>query len=481
MAFPHEGCESDVIAISASVLATAFMRFYGEKFEWPNHLVDAYKKIPFLPIKDELSLRLKDHIEQEVRERRNFYRNREPFLDFTLPSMVKSWVASESIGWNWFTLIGDELEEEIRMSFGLEKDELAILARDMSEAVQMRLRVSVAESDSSSDTEIESGGDSELNFDLSQRGIASDVISWLFGVLIGRWDVRYALDPSISPRLPGVFAPRNAFPLGSLLGSDGHPAKIEDDIGSHNLASPEGVNLNEKNYFVTTAKYPVRVSWDGILVDDTEHPTDVLAGVRRVLETIWPNEHEKKEEMFCDALQIKNLRDYLRKAGKGSFWNDHIKRYSMSHRKAPIYWLLQSLKKNYALWLYYHRLDKDLLFKALVNYVEPKIRLETSRLETLRSQKTIAGDSGKEAKRFAKDAEKQEDFLSELRDFEDKLRRAANLHLEPDLNDGVVLNIAPLHELVPWKKAKNYWAELLAGKYEWSSIGQQLRRNGLVK
>ncbi len=68
--------------------------------------------------------------------------------------------------------------------------------------------------------------------------------------------------------------------------------------------------------------------------------------------------------------------------------------YSKSRRKAPIYWLLQSSKKNYALWLYYHRLDKDLLFKALVNYVEPKIRLETSRLETLRSQKAAAGEFG---------------------------------------------------------------------------------------
>ena len=77
--------------------------------------------------------------------------------------------------------------------------------------------------------------------------------------------------------------------------------------------------------------------------------------------------------------------------------------------------------------------------------------------------------------------ERQEDFLSELRDFEDKLRRAANLHLDPDLNDGVVLNIAPLYELVPWKEAKNYWEELLEGKYEWSSIGKQLRQKGLVK
>lgn len=481
MAFAHEGCESDVIAISASVLATAFMRFYGENFERPNHLVDTYKRIPFLSMKDGLSSRLKDHIEQEMNGRRNFYRNREPFLDFTLPSMIKSWIAGDSTGWNWFSLIGDELEEKIGISYGLGKDEFAILACDMNEAIQIKLRTTATEDDISADTESEPDGDSEVNFDLSQRGMASDVISWVFGVLLGRWDVRYALDPSISPRLPGVFAPSNAFPFGSLLSLDGHPAKIEDDIGSHNLAASEWVGLNEKKLFCNDRKYPVRVSWNGILVDDTEHPTDVLAGVRRVLEKIWPNEHEKKEEMFCDALQIKNLRDYLRKAGKGGFWNDHIKRYSMSRRKAPIYWLLQSSKKNYALWLYYHRLDKDLLFKALINYVEPKIRLETSRLETLRSQKSTTGDSGKEAKRLANEAEKQEDFLSELRDFEDKLRRAANLHLEPDLNDGVVLNIAPLHELVPWKEAKNYWNELLAGKYEWSAIGQQLRQKGLVK
>jgi hypothetical protein len=115
-----------------------------------------------------------------------------------------------------------------------------------------------------------------------------------------------------------------------------------------------------------------------------------------------------------------------------------------------------------------------------VNYVEPKIRLEESRLGTFRTHKSADGDTGKEAKQLAKEIERQEDFLSELRDFEDKLRRAANLQLEPDLNDGVVLNIAPLHELVPWKEAKKYWEELLEGKYEWSSIGKQLREKEIV-
>jgi hypothetical protein len=215
--------------------------------------------------------------------------------------------------------------------------------------------------------------------------------------------------------------------------------------------------------------------------------------VREVLEVIAKDRAEEIEKEACQNLGVKELRDYFRKPGEGGFWDDHVSRYSKSRRKAPIYWLLQSSKRNYALWLYYHRLDKDLLFKALVNYVEPKMRLETSRLVTLRNQKAAAGDSGKEANRLAKDVERQEDFISELRDFEEKLRRAANLNFgdkdklnsdviyDPDLNDGVVLNIAPLHELVPWKEAENCWEEFLEGKYEWSTMGKQLRRKGLAK
>jgi hypothetical protein len=229
------------------------------------------------------------------------------------------------------------------------------------------------------------------------------------------------------------------------------------------------------------ANYPLPIDGDSVLVDDADHADDIVRRVRDVLEVIWKSRADSAEKEACEILGVKELREYFRKPGKGGFWDDHVTRYSKSRRKAPIYWLLQSSKKNYGIWLYYHRLDKDLFFKALVNYVEPKIRLETNRLETLRVQMSAEGDSGKQAKRIAKEFEWQDELLAELRDFEDKLRRAANLHLEPDLNDGVLLNIAPLHELVPWKEAESYWQELLAGEYEWSSIGKQLRQKGLVK
>lgn len=75
--------------------------------------------------------------------------------------------------------------------------------------------------------------------------------------------------------------------------------------------------------------------------------------------------------------------------------------------------------------------------------------------------------------------ERQEALLSELHGFRDKLDRAANLHLSPDLDDGVSLNFASLRELFPWKVGKDDWEELTAGKYNWSSISKQLHTKGV--
>src|SRR5262249_52488263 len=165
---------------------------------------------------------------------------------------------------------------------------------------------------------------------------------------------------------------------------------------------------------------------DGIIPDDPDHPDDIIRRVREVLELIWKDRAEAIEKEACEILGIKGMRDYVRKPGKGGFWDNHVARYSKSRRKAPIYWLLQSSKKNYALWLYYHWLDKDILFKALLNYVEPKIRMEQGRLDTLRAQKSALGDAAKGAKKIAKDIERQEALLGEVKDFEEELRRSAH-------------------------------------------------------
>ena len=290
------------------------------------------------------------------------------------------------------------------------------------------------------------------------RQLTADLISYAVGCAFGRWDLRFATGDRSAPELPDPFAPLPIGAPGALTGED-------------------GLSLRE-----APENYPLRVDWDGILVDDPSHGNDDLtARVREVFELVWSTAADAREREACELLGVKELRDYFRKSAAGGFWTHHVKRYSRSRRKAPIYWYLRSLKGNYGLWLYYHRLDKDILYKALLNYVEPKLHLEENNLAQLKQRREAVGTTGREGKQLEKDLDKQESFLSELYDFRDKLKRAADLNLEPDLNDGVVLNIAPLWELVPWKEAEKYSKELIAGKYEWSSIAKQLRERGLVK
>lgn len=283
------------------------------------------------------------------------------------------------------------------------------------------------------------------------------ILSYTVGIILGRWDITSVSSKPSSYKQKDPFEPLPICSPGMLQGEEGLPL------------------------CKTPSNYSISINWNGILVDDLSNSDDIIKRIQHVLEIFWQENTESIEKEICEALNIENLRDYFRKSTNDGFWMNHVKCYSKSRRKAPIYWLLQSSKKNYAIWIYYHRLDKDIYFKALVNYVQPKIRLEESNLEQLRSKKGMIASSGREAKQLEKQIEKQDLFLSELHDFHDKLQRVATLNLEPDLNDGVVLNIAPLYELVPWSEAKKCWQELLAGKYEWSTIGKQLRQKGLVK
>jgi len=285
------------------------------------------------------------------------------------------------------------------------------------------------------------------------RALAHDLLSYAVGCAFGRWDVRYATGAATFPPLPDPFAPLPVCAPAMLQGADGLPLRLPPPA------------------------YPLAVDADGILVDDPDHTDDLLRRVRDVLGLIWGTQADTIESELAALLGVKDLRDYLRRG----FFETHLKRYSKSRRKAPIYWLLQSPRRGYGLWIYYHRLDHDTLYKALTGYVDPTLVREENRRDTLRAEQTAAGTAGPAAKRAALAVDRQESLLGDLREFRDRLAQAANHHLTPDLNDGVLLTIAPLHALVPWKDPRTAWAELLAGKYAWSSIGAQLHAAGLVK
>jgi hypothetical protein len=116
-------------------------------------------------------------------------------------------------------------------------------------------------------------------------------------------------------------------------------------------------------------------------------------------------------------------------------------------------------------WLYYHRGTKDTLYTALNECVAPKLQHEERRLTRL-VQDAAPSPTGSQRQ----DIEAQERFVEELRAFRDEVARVAPLW-NPDLNDGVIINFAPLWRLVPqhraWQKeCKDTWDKLVRGDYD---------------
>jgi hypothetical protein len=439
-----------ILALLNSSHVTLLLRLCSERYEHPKYVVGIVSQLPFPEPDEKTKTDLERLSTRGIRAAALRASGNECSRFFRCPAVLRT--------------SGSTLRDRI----SLWKEQIAKADSDLSEVLRECTEIASTlygfkvptdpmedgsdvappeEAHATSDIDSDDDSTDEALNGSDEYTCISEYVSFLFGCLAGRWCLATAT---------------------SHQDSEGCTADIWQVLPTQ---SPAMATVTSE----TTAR-----KGDGIACDDADHPHDVICLLRGVAELLWNETVDSIEAETCRLLSVRSLRDYFRKPGKGGFWDDHVSRYSKSRRKAPIYWLLQSSKKNYAIWLYYHRLDKDILFKALVNYVEPKIRLENDRLGSLRSQKAAAG-AGKGAKKLDKEIEKQEEFLSELRDFEEKLRRAADLHLVPDLNDGVVLNIAPLHELVPWKEAEKYWEELLEGKYEWSSIGKQLRDKGLVK
>jgi hypothetical protein len=98
---------------------------------------------------------------------------------------------------------------------------------------------------------------------------------------------------------------------------------------------------------------------------------------------------------------------------------------------------------------------------------------EERKLESFRG---VLGPNAKAAER--KEIEVQESLVAELRALLDEVTRVAPLW-NPNLDDGVIINFAPLWRLVPhykpWQKElKATWDALCAGEYDWAHLAMHL-------
>jgi hypothetical protein len=287
----------------------------------------------------------------------------------------------------------------------------------------------------------------------------SDLVGWLIGCVFGRWDIRFATSDKVAPDVPDCFAPLPPSPPGMLQNERGLP-----------LAKNDTERLRAAGQW----NYPLEIPWDGILVDDEDHPDDIVRRVRRALSVIWENRAEIIEQEACEILELTNLRDYFR--GPSSFFAAHLTRYSKSRRQAPIYWPLSTASGSYTLWVYYHRLNDDVLYTALNKYVKPKIDDTERALRRIEAEMPHA--TGREASDLRNAFERATSSLDELREFRDELARVAELPYKPNLNDGVLINASPLWRLFrlpKWRKdLEECWKNLEAVEYDWAHLAYSI-------
>ena len=284
---------------------------------------------------------------------------------------------------------------------------------------------------------------------VARQQILDGLIHYVLGVAYGRWDIRYATGEQAAPEWPDPFAPLPVCPPGQLQNAQGLPARPED----------------------VPATYPITIQWDGIIADDPTHPVDIERCVREVIEEIWKDRANAIEQEACEILGVNSLRDYFRRPA--GFFADHLKRYSKSRRQAPIYWPLATASGSYTLWIYYHRLDDQTLYKCIQQFIDPKLADVEKELTHLRAVLAANEGGAKERKRL----EELETLRRELIELRTELELWAP-KWKPNLNDGVLITAAPLWKLFrlpKWQKdLKACWQELEKGDYDWSHLSYTL-------
>lgn len=254
-----------------------------------------------------------------------------------------------------------------------------------------------------------------LRADHSEGDLKSEVLSWAIGVAFGRFDWRLATGEREAPPEPDPFDPLPAKSPGML---------------------PEGAApFHDHN---------------GILVDDQGHPHDLARLIEEVLTRV-------------DTDMPGDVRRWLQR----DFFPLHLKQYSKSRRKAPIYWPLSTNSGSYTLWLYYPDLTSQTLYSAVNDFVEPKLTQVSREADELRIKG--AARSRDDEKTF----DALQTFELELIELRDTLLQIAPSY-RPNHDDGVQITAAPLWQLFrhkPWQKVlKDTWAKLEKGDYDWAHL-----------
>lgn len=363
-----------------------------------------------------------------------------------------------------------QIDDEVYRLYGISDEDCAAIEAELAGGIGEIDEAADAESDAE-ESEIENR-QSEIVNPENRQGLAVRWISYAVGIVLGRF----------SPGMPGTLGcavyRREGFAVGSLPAPDvaefdtlvGPPERFAyvDEAGGRHVFPAE----------VEAALRALTLP-DGIAVLDAGHPRDLPALVERALTLMFDtpidglrltiDEETSGNRQSAAVIQAGANGDLRAFLSRDFFTHWHLKWY----RKRPVYWPLQSAKRSYGFVLFHERVGQYTLYTLMRDYLDYKRNGVKLALGDLTAQREA--QSGAARKRTERQIAELSALQDELAEFAKTLDRLARSGYEPAPNwidDGVLLRLAPLWELMPlWKsEPRKAWHALEAGKYDWSHI-----------
>ena len=189
-----------------------------------------------------------------------------------------------------------------------------------------------------------------------------------------------------------------------------------------------------------TSKYSTfQPDKDGIIpiCDDEYFENDIVSRFVNFIEATFGKETlEENLRFIADVLGGKgSSRDVIRRYFLNDFYKNHCKIY----QKRPIYWLLDSGKKNgFKCLIYMHRYQPDTIARIRTDYVhEQQSRYRTAIADL---EQRISGASTSERVKLSKQLATLQAQAEEVRVYEEKIHHLADRMIDIDLDDGVKHN-----------------------------------------
>ena len=240
-------------------------------------------------------------------------------------------------------------------------------------------------------------------------------------------------------------------------------------LGRFEIGKPGGLGCGDFPE-ATVAAIRQLIDPDGIMPSEEGHPQDIAARAFACLERmLGPADAVKRVRLATGTGgdPVEALRGWLDRftgAPDKSFWKYHHQLY----RKRPVYWPFQSPRKTYTIWVFHEKIGPNTLH-TLRDFV-------TERLNLLEREITDLRPAAATNRAKAKQLDKLLEMGDDLREFSTRLKAHIDAGYQGCIDDGVVLNAAPLHDLLPsWKetgKSPNdpakAWKALAAGKFDWA-------------